>query len=200
MCRNVYFRSRKRRPSSNNDSERMYSGWGERVLCGREGCRTNERGDCMDECAAALVLMSLSCSPHSPHNPPPLHCQYNYGITLIFLFTFEMRVSEIGRNAFFFAISRHYLSYLICQIETACTIYSSRNKCDRFLGESWRRRGRHGSRFTGSRRHVEQQQQQRGFLAKRHPQSSPQRGGCTDRESPVPGDVAPLAQSTALPL
>ncbi|XP_012233859.1 zinc finger protein 395 isoform X2 [Linepithema humile] len=70
--------SRKRRPSSNNDSERMYSGWGERVLCGREGCRTNERGDCMDECAAALVLMSLSCSPHSPHNPPPLHCQYNY--------------------------------------------------------------------------------------------------------------------------
>ncbi|XP_025263495.1 zinc finger protein 704 isoform X2 [Camponotus floridanus] len=71
--------SRKRRPSSNNDSERMYSGWGERVLCGREGCRTNERGDCMDECAAALVLMSLSCSPHSPHNPPPLHCQYNYG-------------------------------------------------------------------------------------------------------------------------
>ncbi|XP_036139065.1 zinc finger protein 704 isoform X2 [Monomorium pharaonis] len=71
--------SRKRRPSSNNDSERTYSGWGERVLCGREGCRTNERGDCMDECAAALVLMSLSCSPHSPHNPPPLHCQYNYG-------------------------------------------------------------------------------------------------------------------------
>lgn len=80
VCGNVYFRSRKRRPSSNNDSERMYSGWGERVLCGREGCRTNERGDCMDECAAALVLMSLSCSPHSPHNPPPLHCQYNYGI------------------------------------------------------------------------------------------------------------------------
>ncbi|XP_018045858.1 PREDICTED: zinc finger protein 704 [Atta colombica] len=71
--------SRKRRPSSNNDSERTYSGWGERVVCGREGCRTNERGDCMDECAAALVLMSLSCSPHSPHNPPPLHCQYNYG-------------------------------------------------------------------------------------------------------------------------
>ncbi|XP_011054944.1 PREDICTED: zinc finger protein 704 [Acromyrmex echinatior] len=70
--------SRKRRPSSNNDSDRTY-GWGERVVCGREGCRTNERGDCMDECAAALVLMSLSCSPHSPHNPPPLHCQYNYG-------------------------------------------------------------------------------------------------------------------------
>ncbi|XP_025263497.1 zinc finger protein 395 isoform X3 [Camponotus floridanus] len=76
--------SRKRRPSSNNDSERMYSGWGERVLCGREGCRTNERGDCMDECAAALVLMSLSCSPHSPHNPPPLHCQYNYAQILEF--------------------------------------------------------------------------------------------------------------------
>ncbi|KYN27387.1 hypothetical protein ALC57_03254 [Trachymyrmex cornetzi] len=74
-----WIRSRKRRPSSNNDSERTYSGWGERVVCGREGCRTNERGDCMDECAAALVLMSLSCSPHSPHNPPPLHCQYNYG-------------------------------------------------------------------------------------------------------------------------
>ncbi|XP_029168263.1 zinc finger protein 704 isoform X2 [Nylanderia fulva] len=68
--------SRKRRPSSNNDSERMYSGWGERVHCGREGCRANERGDCMDECAAALVLMSLSCSPHDPQ---PLHCQYNYG-------------------------------------------------------------------------------------------------------------------------
>lgn len=23
--------------------------------------------DVMDECAAAMVLMSLSCSPHSPH-------------------------------------------------------------------------------------------------------------------------------------
>ncbi|KAK2577438.1 hypothetical protein KPH14_003545 [Odynerus spinipes] len=73
--------SRKRRPSSSNDSERSYSGWSERIPhgCGREGCRTNERGDCMDECTAALVLMSLSCSPHSPHNPLPLHCQHNYG-------------------------------------------------------------------------------------------------------------------------
>lgn len=73
--------SRKRRPSSSNDSERSYSGWSERISygCGREGCRTNERGDCMDECTAALVLMSLSCSPHSPHNPLPLHCQHNYG-------------------------------------------------------------------------------------------------------------------------
>ncbi|KAG7208810.1 hypothetical protein KM043_015002 [Ampulex compressa] len=72
--------SRKRRPSSSNDSERSYSGWAERIPhgCGREGCRTNERGDCMDECTAALVLMSLSCSPHSPHNPLPLHCQHNY--------------------------------------------------------------------------------------------------------------------------
>ncbi|XP_023288157.1 zinc finger protein 704 isoform X1 [Orussus abietinus] len=77
----VCSRSRKRRPSSSNDSERSYSGWSERVPhgCGREGCRTNERGDCMDECTAALVLMSLSCSPHSPHNPLPLHCQHNYG-------------------------------------------------------------------------------------------------------------------------
>ncbi|XP_076386597.1 glucose transporter 4 enhancer factor isoform X4 [Megachile rotundata] len=73
--------SRKRRPSSSNDSERSYSGWSDRIPhgCGREGCRTNERGDCMDECTAALVLMSLSCSPHSPHNPLPLHCQHNYG-------------------------------------------------------------------------------------------------------------------------
>ncbi|XP_006566851.1 zinc finger protein 395 isoform X2 [Apis mellifera] len=73
--------SRKRRPSSSNDSERSFSGWSERIPhgCGREGCRTNERGDCMDECTAALVLMSLSCSPHSPHNPLPLHCQHNYG-------------------------------------------------------------------------------------------------------------------------
>ncbi|XP_066593493.1 zinc finger protein 395-like [Prorops nasuta] len=73
--------SRKRRPSSSNDSERSYSGWSDRMPhgCGREGCRTNERGDCMDECTAALVLMSLSCSPHSPHNPLPLHCQHNYG-------------------------------------------------------------------------------------------------------------------------
>ncbi|XP_076674935.1 glucose transporter 4 enhancer factor isoform X3 [Andrena cerasifolii] len=73
--------SRKRRPSSSNDSERSYSGWNDRIPhgCGREGCRTNERGDCMDECTAALVLMSLSCSPHSPHNPLPLHCQHNYG-------------------------------------------------------------------------------------------------------------------------
>nr|KAF7437902.1 hypothetical protein H0235_000293 [Vespula pensylvanica] len=76
-----WVRSRKRRPSSSNDSERSYSGWSERIPhgCGREGCRTNERGDCMDECTAALVLMSLSCSPHSPHNPLPLHCQHNYG-------------------------------------------------------------------------------------------------------------------------
>ncbi|XP_015594319.1 zinc finger protein 395 [Cephus cinctus] len=101
--------SRKRRPSSSNDSERSYGGSGGGISmglgsgniggvvpgssgphgvtnigwnphgCGREGCRTNERGDCMDECTAALVLMSLSCSPHSPHNPLPLHCQQNYG-------------------------------------------------------------------------------------------------------------------------
>ncbi|XP_043528070.1 zinc finger protein 395 isoform X1 [Frieseomelitta varia] len=79
--RSLATRSRKRRPSSSNDSERSYSGWSDRIPhgCGREGCRTNERGDCMDECTAALVLMSLSCSPHSPHNPLPVHCQHNYG-------------------------------------------------------------------------------------------------------------------------
>ncbi|XP_011335480.1 zinc finger protein 704 isoform X2 [Ooceraea biroi] len=75
--------SRKRRPSSNNDSERMYSGWGDRIQsgygCKFENCLNSERGDCMDECAAALVLMSLSCSPHNHHNPLSLHCQCNYG-------------------------------------------------------------------------------------------------------------------------
>ncbi|XP_034949859.1 zinc finger protein 395 isoform X2 [Chelonus insularis] len=79
--------SRKRRPSSGNDSDRLYpNGWlvdgnikfGHGHGCGREGCRTNERGDCMDECTAALVLMSLSCSPHSPHHSfQPAHCQSN---------------------------------------------------------------------------------------------------------------------------
>jgi hypothetical protein len=87
--------SRKRRPSSSNDSERSCNGgWtensssnsnGNSIMrlsqgCGREGCRTNDRGDCMDECTAALVLMSLSCSPHSPHHPLPIHCQPNYGL------------------------------------------------------------------------------------------------------------------------
>ncbi|KAF7989733.1 hypothetical protein HCN44_008407 [Aphidius gifuensis] len=88
--------SRKRRPSSSNDSERSFNGgWIENSInntngnginniklsfgCGREGCRSNEHGDCMDECTAALVLMSLSCSPHSPNHPLPLHCQHNYG-------------------------------------------------------------------------------------------------------------------------
>ncbi|KAJ8920612.1 hypothetical protein NQ315_004751 [Exocentrus adspersus] len=42
-----YFRSRKRRPSSSQDD-----------------CSKDSQ---MDECSAALVLMSLSCSPHSPN-------------------------------------------------------------------------------------------------------------------------------------
>lgn len=44
--------SRKRRPSYSQDGE---------MFLGRNG------DDQMNECSAALVLMSLSCSPHSPH-------------------------------------------------------------------------------------------------------------------------------------
>lgn len=44
-----YFRSRKRRTSSSQDDA------------------SNLKDSQMDECSAALVLMSLSCSPHSPN-------------------------------------------------------------------------------------------------------------------------------------
>lgn len=52
------YRSRKRRPSSGNLFQSLVtvnSGVG------------SGGDDVMDECAAAMVLMSLSCSPHSPH-------------------------------------------------------------------------------------------------------------------------------------
>ncbi|XP_032674678.1 zinc finger protein 395 [Odontomachus brunneus] len=67
--------SRKRRPSTYNDSERTSSGWSERVIY-----RRFRDTDFMDDCTAALVLMSLSGSPQSPENLPP-HCHqlYDYG-------------------------------------------------------------------------------------------------------------------------
>ena len=46
------YRSRKRRPSSGNIFQTMMP--------------LQAGDDVMDECAAAMVLMSLSCSPHSP--------------------------------------------------------------------------------------------------------------------------------------
>lgn len=55
----------------------------------------------------------------------------------------------------------------------------------------------HGRRFAGGRRYVKQQQQQR-FLAERHPEPAPLRGGRTIEELAVPGDGASLAQSAAL--
>ncbi|XP_014478807.1 PREDICTED: zinc finger protein 395-like [Dinoponera quadriceps] len=66
--------SRKRRPSTYNDSERASSGWSERMM------RRFRDNDFMDDCTAALVLMSLSGSPQSPENLPP-HCHqlYEYG-------------------------------------------------------------------------------------------------------------------------
>ncbi|KAJ8679771.1 hypothetical protein QAD02_015558 [Eretmocerus hayati] len=57
--------SRKRRPSSSNDSERSYN-----------GNQLAESGSYMDECSAAMVLMSLSTPPK---NPLPIHCQQHYG-------------------------------------------------------------------------------------------------------------------------
>ncbi|CAG5078776.1 Similar to znf395: Zinc finger protein 395 (Xenopus laevis) [Cotesia congregata] len=71
--------SRKRRPSSGNESDRSsYSGCcvtenGVKIChnskcCGRAPESRNREGG-MDECTAALVLMSLSCSPHSPNHP-----------------------------------------------------------------------------------------------------------------------------------
>jgi hypothetical protein len=47
------FRSRKRRPSFTQDERDLY-------------LNSINDDDPMDECNAALVLMSLSCSPHSP--------------------------------------------------------------------------------------------------------------------------------------
>lgn len=46
-CYFFFFRSRKRRTSSSQEE--------------------NPKDSQMDECSAALVLMSLSCSPHSPN-------------------------------------------------------------------------------------------------------------------------------------
>ncbi|KAL1140329.1 hypothetical protein AAG570_000261 [Ranatra chinensis] len=51
--------SRKRRPSTGQDENKE---------------------DLMDECTAALVLMRLSCSPHSPNSVAPgTHFQYPMG-------------------------------------------------------------------------------------------------------------------------
>ena len=80
------FSSRKRRTSSNSDSN--YN-WVEmprqptivesppaaapvRRPCGH----MSDRENCMDECSAAMVLMSLSTPPK---NPLPFHCQHNFG-------------------------------------------------------------------------------------------------------------------------
>lgn len=86
MFRNVCCRSRKRRPSTYNDSERCGGGWGERMHI----CRRFRTSDFMDDCTAALVLMSLSGSPHSPDNLPP-HCQCNECGEPLLLLTFATR-------------------------------------------------------------------------------------------------------------
>lgn len=53
----ICYRSRKRRPSNSHDD--------------------GSRDALMDECNAALVLMSLSCSPHSPNIGSKLYrCYY----------------------------------------------------------------------------------------------------------------------------
>lgn len=58
-----FCRSRKRRPSSGND-------WSDRLS------QMENRGDFMDECSAAMVLMSLSTPPKNGFLP--MHCQ-SYG-------------------------------------------------------------------------------------------------------------------------
>lgn len=57
----VGFRSRKRRPSSSQDQDESR----EEEMKDDEGDNEPKEEE-MTECTAALVLMSLSCSPHSP--------------------------------------------------------------------------------------------------------------------------------------
>jgi hypothetical protein len=62
------YRSRKRRPSSGNGSP-----------------SDENNQDCMNECTAALVLMSLSCSPHSPR---PYYVDGEYMLFLLLSYKF----------------------------------------------------------------------------------------------------------------
>lgn len=55
------FRSRKRRPSTSQDQDESR----EEEMKDEEGDNEPKEEE-MTECTAALVLMSLSCSPHSP--------------------------------------------------------------------------------------------------------------------------------------
>ncbi|XP_014206995.1 zinc finger protein 395 isoform X2 [Copidosoma floridanum] len=68
--------SRKRRPSSSNDSERSYNGSTEKSDNLSDTKEEEEEEGNMDECSAAMVLMSLSTPPK---NPLPLHCLQQYG-------------------------------------------------------------------------------------------------------------------------
>ncbi|XP_015121623.1 zinc finger protein 395 [Diachasma alloeum] len=83
--------SRKRRPSSSNDSERSDNGgWTENNNSNStsnnnmrqdHGCvRDDERDGCMDDCTAAVALLSLLNSSVSPNNlPSPIPCEPSYG-------------------------------------------------------------------------------------------------------------------------
>ncbi|XP_011309912.1 zinc finger protein 395-like [Fopius arisanus] len=74
--------SRKRRPSSRNSSERSWpennnsnsaspTDMGDEHMCVREGCTNQgDHGACMDDCTAAVALLSLLHSSVSPKNVP----------------------------------------------------------------------------------------------------------------------------------
>ncbi|XP_008556852.1 zinc finger protein 704 isoform X1 [Microplitis demolitor] len=78
--------SRKRRPSSGNESDRSSYGnsWAPEngmKIGFHHNCFKDEHVGCVAECTAAMVLMSLSNSPHSPHyslqHHSSAHCQFS---------------------------------------------------------------------------------------------------------------------------
>lgn len=80
------YRSRKRRPSSGNESDRSSYGnsWAPEngmKIGFHHNCFKDEHVGCVAECTAAMVLMSLSNSPHSPHyslqHHSSAHCQFS---------------------------------------------------------------------------------------------------------------------------
>lgn len=81
----VYFRSRKRRPSSSQDQDESR----EEEMKDEDGGGDDEpKEEEMTECTAALVLMSLSCSPHSPSIQGRYSLDFEYIFFLIFNFFF----------------------------------------------------------------------------------------------------------------
>lgn len=124
LCMFVGFRSRKRRPSSSQDQDES-----------REEEMKDDDGDDepkeeeMTECTAALVLMSLSCSPHSP-SIQGRYTNFVYFHRIPHVYTYVNSFANfrnlLRRKKYFIVFGLDYILYLLSLESIRCNFAHSR--------------------------------------------------------------------------